>query len=70
KIKMGMSIINIMLVQILDMFIKMKDFTQEDLWLREQMLACAIIGTLSFCLFNILMHPEMLRRKPKEHGDH
>lgn len=66
KIKFGMSIINIMLVQILDMFIKKEGFTQADLWMREQMLICAIIGTLSFCIFNILMHPEMLRKRPEK----
>lgn len=67
KIKFGMSIINIMLVQILDMFIK-GDATQGTLWMREQMLMCAIGGTLAFCLINILMHPEMLRKRP--HDDH
>lgn len=70
KIKFGMSIVNIMLVQLLDMFIKMEGFTQQDLWFREQMLMCAIGGTLAFCVFNILMHPEMLRKPNHKGEDH
>lgn len=74
KIKFGMSIINIMLVQMLDMYIKMLEMKPAELTemerhilpMREQLLACAIVGTLSFCLFNLLMHHPML----KKHENH
>jgi uncharacterized protein (TIGR00645 family) len=62
KIKMGMSIVNIMLVQLLKNFVEMKGFSQQDLWMREQMLACAIFGTLAFCVYNLMMHHPMLSR--------
>lgn len=74
KIKFGMSVMNIMLVQLLDMFIKMMEMKpselnnleQHILPMREQMLACAIVVTISFCLINLMMHPEMLRKKPQD----
>lgn len=65
KIKMGMSIMLIMTVQILDMFIKREGFTQADLYMREQMLACAVIVTIAFCVINRLQHPA----KPVPAGD-
>lgn len=65
KIKMGMSIINIMLVQLLKNFVEMKGFDQSQLWMREQMLGCVVVGTVAFCVINLLMHHPML--SPNDH---
>lgn len=68
KIKMGMSVINIMIVQILDMFIKMlamkpqelNELQQQILPMRMEMLGAAIGVTIAFCVINLLQHPEKI----------
>ena len=60
KIKMGMSIIGIMIVHLLKDFIEMKGVNQQDLWMREQMLGCVVIATFAFCYYNLLMHSPAL----------
>jgi uncharacterized protein (TIGR00645 family) len=65
KIKLGMSIMGIMMVQLLKNFIGLTEahsLTAEQLWQREVMLGWIMAATLMFCVFNILMHPAMLRK--------
>ena len=71
KIKLGMSISGIMIVQLLKNFVGIAEghaLTQEQLWMREQMLACVLISTLMFCVYNLMMHHPILNKH--DHKDH
>lgn len=70
KIKMGMSIIGIMIVHFLKDFIQMSGISQNDLFMREQMLACVIVSTFAFCLYNLMMHHPMLHGNDTSDKDH
>lgn len=65
KIKLGMSIMGIMMVQLLKNFIGIDEahaLTPVQLWEREKLLIFVMAATFMFCIFNILMHPAMLRK--------
>ena len=77
KIKMGMSIVGIMMVHFLKDFIQMQGVNQQDLWMREQMMGCVVLGTFAFCYYNLLMHSPALNHDAPhpgsthtEHEDH
>jgi uncharacterized protein (TIGR00645 family) len=65
KIKMGMSIIGVMAVHLLSDFIH-GNMTMNELTIKLSLLGGAIVATLAFCIFNLLMHHPMLN-KDKEH---
>jgi uncharacterized protein (TIGR00645 family) len=68
KIKLGMSIMGIMMVQLLKNFIGIAEahtLTSDQLTMRVVLLATVAGATLMFCVFNILMHPQMLRKSDK-----
>ena len=65
KIKLGMSIMGIMMVQLLKNFIGIQEahaLTPVQLWEREKLLIFVMAATFMFCLFNLMMHPAMLRK--------
>jgi uncharacterized protein (TIGR00645 family) len=73
KIKLGMSIMGIMMVQLLKNFIGIDEthaLSSDQLWMRIALLATVAGATLMFCVFNILMHPQMLRKSDKTNEDH
>lgn len=75
KIKLGMSIMGIMMVQLLKNFIGIAEahtLTPDQLQMRVILLAAVGGATLMFCIFNILMHPQMLRKSNPNstHEDH
>lgn len=71
KIKMGMSIIGVMMVHFLHDFIQSTTMNYNDLVMRLFILGAVIVATLAFCLFNILMHLPMLQHHEKEtHHEH
>lgn len=68
KVKLGMSIMGIMMVQLLKNFIGITEdhaLTSEQLWMRVGLLGAVGAATFMFCLFNIMMHPQMLYRNNK-----
>lgn len=65
KIKLGMSIMGIMMVQLLKNFIGIAEahtLTDGQLMMRLWLLGGVITATFMFCLFNLMMHPAMLRK--------
>lgn len=60
KIKMGMSIIGVMLVHFLRDFIQSSKVEEHELMMRLWIMGAVIIGTFAVCGFNILMHLPML----------
>lgn len=74
KIKLGMSIMGIMMVQLLKNFIGVAEshaLTPDQLWMRIALLGTVAAATFMFCVFNILMHPQMLRKPNNStHEDH
>lgn len=65
KIKMGMSIIGIMLVHLLRDFI-MGGIHMDELEVRLWELGAVIVGTGAFCLFNLAMHHPVLATDHKD----
>lgn len=61
KIKMGMTIIGIMMVHMLKDYIQNAQLDYNALVMRMELMGCVIGGTLSFCVINILMHLPMLK---------
>ena len=66
KIKMGMSIIGVIIVNFLHDFIQSSSLDLHNLQMRLMILGAVIVATLSFCLFNILMHLPMLTHHEEE----
>lgn len=64
KIKLGMSIIGIMIVHFLRDFIE-GGISEHELYMRMWMFGSVIIGTFSFCAFNLMMHHPMLSHDHK-----
>jgi uncharacterized protein (TIGR00645 family) len=61
KIKLGMSIMGIMMVQLLKNYIGTSDvhtrISFDELWMRIAILASIAFATLMFCIYNRFMHP-------------
>ena len=70
KIKMGMSIIGVMVVHFLRDFIQSNSINENDLIMRLAIMAGVIIATFSFCLFNLLMHHPILMHHDNKDSDH
>jgi uncharacterized protein (TIGR00645 family) len=66
KIKLGMSIMGIMVVHFLKDFIESKPLQTELMNQQVILLVCVTGATLAFCLFNILMHLPMLSHHDPE----
>ncbi len=70
KIKLGMSILGIMGVQFLHDFIQNSHLDNGALYQRLMLAAAVLLITLSFCIFNLLMHHPMLHQKHGNDGEH
>ena len=78
KIKLGMSIMGIMIVHFLKDFIESKPLQAELMSQQVILLVCVIGATFTFCIFNILMHLPMLTHhdpvsvhsEPEPHAEH
>lgn len=71
KIKLGMSIMGIMMVQLLKNFIGINDahtLTDAQLMMRLWLLGGVVGATFMFCVFNLMMHPAMLRKGADDHN--
>ncbi len=72
KIKLGMSITGIMIVQLLKNFIGVAQahaLTADQLHARVLMLGCVLTATLMFCVYNVLMHLPMLTKHTAPHEE-
>jgi uncharacterized protein (TIGR00645 family) len=67
KIKMGMSIIGVMIVHFLrDFIMQHGEVTDHEIYMRLLLLGGVIVATFSFCFFNLLMHHPMLSQHKNE----